>query len=214
MHDDNDLLSALFSSAVVSYAKPFLKSKMANASVFYPTKDLKKKCDNFEVNVHEHLINIRNTVVAHDDFIDIDPRLLQVGVTTNGLFIPTTMIMSNKCISFPSEIESLKVILNHVSATKDFIYTKLRADLTLLRQQIIEHPHTRKKSQYKKEFGSFDNPTQDIKNIKDDSWLELPAPSFESTKHQYKYEQIKVGKDFTDYEKIETPNGDYIEFNK
>ncbi|MCP4988911.1 MAG: hypothetical protein GY928_23505 [Colwellia sp.] len=214
VRDDEDLLSALFSSAVVSYAKPFLRSKMGDSQVIYPIKDLKKKCASFEIDMHNHLIKIRNTVVAHDDFVDIDPRLLQVGVTAGGLFIPTTMIMSNKCISFPTKIELIQAILIHVSATKHFIYLKLREDITKLRQQIVQYPKTVKKSQYKKGFGNINNPTQDVSNIKEDAWLDLPAPSFESIEKTYKYDEIKVGKDFTDYEKIETPNGDFIEFNK
>ncbi len=214
VRDDNELLSALFSSAVVSYAKPFLESNIGTANAIYPTKQLKKHCEGFDIELHNHLIKIRHSVVAHDDFNYIDPKLLQVGVDANGLFIPTTMIMSNKCISYPSKIQFLNSILKHVSVTTEFIYIKLRDDLTLLRKQIIEHPSTVKKSQYTKDFGDINNPTQDTSNIKNDTWLDIPAPTFETVEKEYKYEQIRVGKDFTDYEKFEFPNGEFIEFNK
>lgn len=211
---DNELLSALFSAAIVSYAKPFLESNIGTVNVVYPIKNLKKNCHSFDIELHKHLIKIRHSVVAHDDFNYIDPKLLQVGVDANGLFIPTTMIMSNKCISYPSKVKFLKTILEHVSATKECIYLKLRDDLTLLRKQIIEHPNTVKKSQYEQDFGDANNPKQDISNIKNDTWLDLPAPQFESAEKEYRYEAVRVGKDFTAYEKIEVGNGVFIEFNK
>lgn len=68
------LKGALFMSAVVTYARPFLrtKNKYGEASGAYPIRHLKDD-GRFDVKLHEHLLHVRNKLIAHDDGEQLPP---------------------------------------------------------------------------------------------------------------------------------------------
>nr|WP_288256543.1 hypothetical protein [uncultured Pseudomonas sp.] len=113
---DPILMPSVFYWAVIRYAKPFLNSKFENGNIKYPTKNL-KKANGFSAAMHDHLITVRSALVAHDDFTEIPPRLLKFGVhlAEEEFFIPISIAISNKCISFPVSPAVVKQMHLHVS---------------------------------------------------------------------------------------------------
>jgi hypothetical protein len=80
--DTEQLRGALFMTAVVTYARQFMKTKnkYGEASV-YQTWHLKSDA-RFDVKIHDHLIYVRNKLIAHDDGRQLPPtfHVLSLGV--------------------------------------------------------------------------------------------------------------------------------------
>lgn len=74
--DTEQLRGALFMSAVVTYVRPFLKSKnkYGETSGTYPIRRLKDDA-RFDAKLHEHLLHVRNKLIAHDDGKQLPPTL-------------------------------------------------------------------------------------------------------------------------------------------
>jgi hypothetical protein len=64
---DEIMSSALHSASVIAYARPFTSAKTNTGSVQYPVKQLKEE-PGFDLELHEHLIKLRNRIVAHSDY--------------------------------------------------------------------------------------------------------------------------------------------------
>src|SRR5437899_9433594 len=84
--DDHLLLSSVFHMGVIRYAKPFLGAESGAGLVSYPTQQL-RKVSGFSMEIHRHLLTVRNTLIAHDDFDQIEPRILIFGFNPNGFDI-------------------------------------------------------------------------------------------------------------------------------
>jgi hypothetical protein len=58
---------SLHFTAVTLYARPFLPTATSSGKVQYPIKDL-KETPGFDQELHQHIIDVRNTLVAHRDY--------------------------------------------------------------------------------------------------------------------------------------------------
>ena len=79
---DSILISSIFYWSVIRYAKPFLNLKFEGRNIRYAIKKI-KNTKGFDKQTHNHLISVRNTLIAHDDFEQISPRLLAFGIQTS-----------------------------------------------------------------------------------------------------------------------------------
>jgi len=129
---DHFLLSSFFYMGVMRYAKPFLNTHLKSECITYPIKNLKKVL-NFSINIHDHIIEIRNTLVTHDDFEQIEPRLLYCGLNLekSDFLIITNILLANKCISYPSDLNGMNKIKDHIAVTFNSIQDKLLKRLIL-----------------------------------------------------------------------------------
>jgi hypothetical protein len=57
---DDDLKASLLSSIIISYSRPFLHAPA------YPSRHLREQ-PNFDRELHEHLLELRNKLIAHSD---------------------------------------------------------------------------------------------------------------------------------------------------
>ncbi len=212
-------MPSAFHWAVIRYAKPFLNSKSESGKVRYPIKHIKHS-DGFSCSMHSHLIEVRSALVAHDDFTEIPPRILKFGMKLGNegdeCFVPTSIVASNKCISFPSDPETVKRMLQHSKVACLAIHEKLIMDLTILRRLTLEYPEMAKEDVlYTKNYGqeridakqAHMNPP----DFTNDSWLNAPVPDYSDLHNGYQYEEARINKDFHGPEKITLPDGSYFE---
>ena len=211
------LMSSAFYWAVIHYAKPFLNSKFEGRNIRYPIKHI-KNVDGFSDTMHSHLIEVRNTLVAHDDFTEIPPRILQGGINlgneNGGHFVPTSIMVSNKCIAFPSSPETVNQMHDHSSAVLKAIQKKLSDDIATLRKLTIESREAAvSAATYQKGYGQANlEDGRSVLNPPDfgsDPWLKSPVPDFSELHNGYEYEEKRVNEKFHGPEKIELPNGEY-----
>lgn len=214
---DPVLMSSVFYWAVIRYVKPFLNSKFEGGLIRYPIKSL-KKANGFSVAMHEHLITIRSTLIAHDDFTEIPPRLLKFGIhlTEEDFFIPTAIAISNKCISFPISSSVVQQMHAQALACSEAVHSKLIEDIVELRKITLSNPEIAMKDQTNKnDYGKVglerEASLMRFPDFMNDQWLKVPVPDYSELHKGYMYEEARIKKDFHCPEKITTPTG--LEFN-
>lgn len=217
--DDHLLISSYFHKAVISYSKPFIGGATTDGLARYPIKHLKKTAD-FSGSMHEHLLEVRNTLIAHDDFVQIEPKILSFGFSLEGadFQIPTTIITSNKTISHPADLDGALKMQKHVKAALIGIQNKFGEDITRLRKIGLEKPEQKQKAeQYSKHYGkskiSESGSQLTPPDFSKDSYLNTREPDFSDVHNGYRYEEIRIRIDFNGPERIKLPNGYEVEIS-
>jgi hypothetical protein len=91
-----EINSALHSSCVIAYARPFTNAATKNGNVKYPTKRL-MAASGFDKELHDHILDLRHRLIAHSDYGIFpssmylqaigDERLpLTLGINVKGIF--------------------------------------------------------------------------------------------------------------------------------
>ncbi|MES2672546.1 MAG: hypothetical protein V4673_19285 [Pseudomonadota bacterium] len=210
---DHVLISSVFCFAVVKYAKPFVDTETSSGRTRYPVRHL-KAVEGFSAEMHAHLVELRNTLVAHDDLESIEPRLLQFCLSPTGssFSIPIFIAVSNKCLSYPADLQSAQIMKDHVAACVRGSLDKLHADLARVREIALNHPEQRKENiRYQKDYGqskveqggSHLQPPE----FMSDEWLNASAPDFAHIHNGFRYEELRVRRDFNGPETIKLPDG-------
>lgn len=213
---DPILLASTFYWATVRYSKPFLGSQTRSGNIVYPIKRL-KNLTGFSLSIHEHILKVRNTLIAHDDFTEIEPRLLAFGLNLveEDIMIPTSIAISNKCISFPSSIKTVVEMKAHSESCRDGVYQKLLNDIGTYREQLLSAPLSTHTPKYKNNYGEGKIEVTGSKLIPpdfmNDQWLNSPVPDYSVLHSGYEYEEAKIKRDFFGPEKITTPKGNVID---
>ncbi len=199
------------------YVKPFLNMGTNSGFIAYPVKHLKTNTK-FSIKLHEHLKDVRNTLVAHDDFKQIEPRLLVSGITVEGTdyFVPTTVLLANKCISHPSDLGVAIKIREHVASALDGVGRKLVNDVKKLRTIKIQNPKQAKEfEKFSEHLGRFTIPKEGARlqppDLTYNEWLDPIEPDFSEIHNGFRYERITINQKFHGPEKIKLHNGDEIE---
>lgn len=209
-------LSSLFFFGVIKYAKMFIESSTASGKRTYPIRHLKLE-PNFSIGMHKHLVDIRNTLIAHDDFESVEPKILQgcMGLDGGAVLIPVMIGVSNLCISYPEDLATIIKMKSHVAAALQAASKKLDQDLTEMRALSISNPELAMSGvKFKKDYGSQEIPQQGEKvsppNFMNEQWLNPDAPDFSDVHNGFRYESLKIQKQFNQRETIKLPNGDFI----
>lgn len=210
---DHTILSSVFCFAVIKYGKPFVETKSPFGRIRYKTQQL-KSINGFSMEMHEHLLQLRNTLVAHDDLESIEPRLLEfcISPTDSTLRIPLSVAISNKCLSYPADLLSIHKIKEHVEACVQGVLTKLQIDLKNVRDASLAHPEQANENiRYQKNYGQskVEKEGANIKppNFMADEWLNTNAPDFSHIHNGFRYEELRVRRDFYGPEIIKFPDG-------
>jgi hypothetical protein len=216
---DHILLSSVFCFAVVKYAKPFIETNTPFGKARYPTRHLKSESA-FDAVLHQHLIELRNTLVAHDDLESIEPRVLQmcVAVQPTGFSIPISVGMSNKCLAYPIASESVVKLRSHVEACVQGALSKVHLDIARVRDAALKYPdqvaegqrYVKHQGQQRIEAGGTHLLPPDFMN---DEWLNSNAPSFSHIHKGLLYEELRVRRDFYGPERIKLPDGCEVEIS-
>lgn len=211
--EDPILLPSVFHWAVIRYAKPFLNSKFEDKKISYPTKEL-KKISGFSSKIHEHLLTVRSALIAHDDFTEISPRILTAGmhIADEDFLIPTSITISNKCISFPINPDTVQKMQFHAQACSIGVHAKLIRDIEILRELTLRNPELAMKDpKYKNNYGEakieYGGSIKQPPNFTADPWLNTPVPDYSELHNGYMYEEAKINKEFHGPETIVTPKG-------
>lgn len=216
---DHILLASVFCFAVVKYAKPFIDTKTPFGTKRYPTRHLKSESA-FDAGLHRHLIELRNTLVAHDDLESIEPRILQLcmALQPTGFSIPVSIGLSNKCLAYPNTSESVVKIREHVSACVQGALNKVHQDLVRVRDATLKYPEQAAEGQrYSKNYGQvrieeggthFQPP-----DFMSDEWLNSNAPNFSHVHKGLLYEELRVRQDFYYPEHIKLPDDCEVEIS-
>lgn len=213
------LLSSLFHYAIVKYAKPFLGCRIGEQEIRYPVKRLRKE-NGFSEVLHEHLILVRNTLVAHDDFNHVSPRILTMCICPQdtNFQIPVSITIANKSISHPADKAGVDLMFKHVMAAFEVVGKNLSADMVALREITLKQPHLAKDSeQYSKHYGTQQVSGEGTRivppDVSGDPWLNPDEPDFSSLHKGFLYEPMSAKKEFHGPEMIELPNGERVEIN-
>jgi hypothetical protein len=211
--DDHILLSSIFCFAVVKYAKPFVETETPFGKTRYSIRQL-KTVGGFSVEMHEHLVGLRNTLVAHDDLESIEPRLLQycLSLTGSAYSIPMSIAVSNKCLSYPADLQSVQKMKDHVAACVRGALDKLYVDLAKVRDFALKHPEqTKENIRYQKNYGQsqIEKGGSHLRppEFMGDEWLNANAPDFGHIHNGFRYEELRLRRDFNGPEIIKMPDG-------
>lgn len=207
------ILTGVFHSGVIRYAKPFLQANTDTGTVSYPTRHL-KAVPEFSLLLHKHLLDLRNTLIAHDDFTQVEPRILTDNMRLDGTdyLIPMRVTITNKCLGYPADESVGHLLRTHISAAHQGANRKLREDLGRLRQVILEHPEqARAEASYERKAGSgwieAGGSHVELPETIGDPWLDVPLPDYSSLHKGYHYEDCVVRREFNEPETITLPDG-------
>lgn len=211
--DDRLYTSSMFYMGVIRYAKPFESTRTGKGDVCYQLKWLTKMPD-FSVDVHKHLITLRRTLIAHDDFTQIEPRIVGFSLGHEGVSdrLVTSLIISNKCVACPIDRSSTEKIRDHISIALKGVLQKLCEDLGRLRDIERKHPDQARQAQkYYRDCGKIEIPKEGTRltqpDVSGESWLDIPDPDFSAVHNGFRYEEVKVRVNFHGPDEIRLPDG-------
>lgn len=207
---DPVVMASLFQAAVIRYCRPFTETRIEGGNARYPLRRI-KQAEGFSVSMHDHLLNIRNTLIAHDDFDQIIPRVIVFGMQHgNGPFVPTSIGLSNKCLALPEAAETIVAMRDHCEAALFAMLERLKADAGQLRTAYLSGPDP-DPPKYMHNYGSAEvgpGPTQMLPpDFMDNNWLNPKEPDFTNVHAGFRYETMKWRQDFWGPEDIDLGNG-------
>jgi hypothetical protein len=216
--NDLVLLSSVFCFSVVKYGRPFVDTKTSGGKTRFSMGAL-KATPGFVASIHEHLLELRNSLIAHDDLDSIEPRILTLflGVGDPAFLIPVSVVASNMCLAFPNTVSAIEGFRDHVAACVRGAQSRLESDLARIRQEALDNPsEVRDGGRYEKNFGQatpVKGPHFQPPDILSNEWLNTETPSFAHAHNGFHYEPLRVRRDFYGPEKITLPNGELFEIN-
>lgn len=213
---DHILLSSVFCFAVVKYAKPFVETETPFGKTRYPVRHLKSE-QGFDSAMHTHILELRNTLIAHDDLESIEPRILQfcLSVNPSGFSIPVSVSLSNKSLAYPIDSESVLKMKKHVAACAQGVLNKIHSDLAKVRDAALKHPEqVAEGARYQKNYGQarIEETGSHLQppDFMTDEWLNCSEPSFSHIHNGLVYEELRIRRDFYGPERIKLPDGNEI----
>lgn len=217
--NDLILLSSVFCFAVIKYGRPFVETKTSSGKTRFPMVTL-KATPGFVGSIHKHLLELRNSVIAHDDLDSIEPRVLTLFLSVGdpATRIPTSVVASNMCLAFPNTISAIEGFRDHVAACVQGAHNKLHSDLARIRQTAMDNPSEALDGcRYEKNYG----PVTPVKgsqshqppDIMNNEWLDTGPPDFAHAHNGFHYETLRVRRDLHGPEKITLPDGKLFEIS-
>lgn len=216
---DHILLSSVFCYAVVKYSKPFVETQTPFGKTRYPIRHLKSE-KGFDSLVHDHLLDLRNTLVAHDDLESIEPRILQFGLSINpsGFYVPVSVAVSNKCLAYPIASESILKLKVHVEACGQGVLKKFNMDLAKIRDVTLKSQEQADEGvRYKRNYGQANIEGTGSRlqppDFMSDEWLNNNEPNFSYIHNGLLYEELRMRRNFYGPERIKLPDGSDLDIS-
>lgn len=212
--EDLVLLSSVFCFAVIKYGRPFVETKASGGTTRFPIRAI-KTAPGFVASIHKHLLELRNSLIAHDDLESIEPRILTLflDVGAPAIQIPMVVVASNMCLAFPNSRPAIEAFRDHVAACVRGTQDKLHSDLARIHQAALDNPSdAREGGRYKKNYGPA-TPTSrsqfQAPDIMNNEWLDTGPPPFSHAHNGFHYETLKIRRDFKG--RITLPDGKVVE---
>ena len=137
------LRGALYTSAVVAYARQFLPSNTKYSERrTYPTRHLKAD-PRFDQKIHAHLMDVRNKLIAHDDGEQLPPELLILRVSINEADEgpkPLVATIRSYSLSSAKGTKFLKSLQDHLEGCVTVVKTTMHEGLVDYLVQSSEQP--------------------------------------------------------------------------
>lgn len=210
--EDHVILPSLFYWSVIRYAKPFLTSDFDGSKFTYPSRQL-KKVEGYSEGMHNHLILVRNKLVAHDDFHEVLPKILTFFMRheEEKFNIPCSITVSNKIVSFPRSSETLSSMCCHVQACLKGAHEKIIVDMGRLRSMMLENQELAMElARYTQDYGGVKSDS-DGNFVKpsplNDPWLDVSVPDYSVLHDGYQYEEARMSQEYNGPETLITPSG-------
>lgn len=214
--DDALLLSSIFLSAVIRYGRPFSQTSTKDGNVTFPTKPL-KNTPGFDTAMHEHLLLLRNLLMAHDDLEEIPPPILTNCLQMHGskISVPMVIHISNKALGYPSDLGGAEKIKNHIAAALKGAAKRMDDVLVELRTKTIGHPELAEEGvQLNEHQGTQTVPETGMRVVPPDlsnhPYLSVKEPGFSNIHNGYHYEPFAMKREFFGPEEILLENGEKI----
>ncbi len=160
---------------------------------------------------------MRRRLIAHDDLTEIEPRIVASSVGHEGVSdrLIISMAISNKCLAYPVDFNSVEKIRNHVSAALKGVLGRLCEDMGAFRKIQREHPdQAREARRYSEELGKIEIQKGGVRltlpNPSTESWLDVPEPDFSSIHNGFHYEEVRIQMNFHRPDEIQLPDGGTI----
>jgi hypothetical protein len=209
---DSLLTSSLFATGVMRYAKPFTQARMEGGSGRYPLARL-EATPSFSREMHAQLMSLRDTLIAHDDFTKIEPKLLFISIRPGpGKFsVPVQICVSNKCVSHPADRKDIEPIRDHAGLALRAITDFLGSDLGKLRNIALADPSGIPKPKYTNLYDTMNVPAGgahfQFPDLNNDVWLVPSEPDFSLVQNGFRYDQMRIEWRFGGPEVIKLPDG-------
>jgi hypothetical protein len=139
------IISAMISSMIISYSKPFLQGTEKSNTTLMSQKYLTKNKD-FDSNIHVAILEIRNNLVAHAnrDYEKQEFRIVTASIESNVVNSKTKKV--NLPMKFLTHSESLlnlnpkhlDEITNHLQVALDLTNKEISRNLILIRDLMLD----------------------------------------------------------------------------
>lgn len=139
---DETVLAALFCHAVVRYAKPFVETQTATGRKRrLKARDLARR-EGFDRAMHEHLLELRHTLIAHDDLASINPRVFKATLEekASGARVTAAVQVASKTLAYPDEIKSVERLARHIASCAEGLSSQLTELVLALASEGARNP--------------------------------------------------------------------------
>lgn len=212
---DDIYKSALFSNAVLNYAKPFTETKVSRTQSGKKYKISKIKTNEFNNKIHEHLLSLRQKMIAHEDFSEVSPHFGIGNIRVDGLDfdIPVEMGVTSGSILFPDQKVDAERFFDHCKSLFDCMVRKIDMDFDDAKILINENPGKLDEIMEEEEILSTfttDGGHGAFVNLGLDDWgfMEVSHSDFSSLlSGGYVLRKSSIGKKFFN-QKVVMPNGE------
>lgn len=134
---DVDAARALHESAVISYARPFTPAATTAGKIAYAISAV-RKADGFDRQLHDHLLDVRNRMIAHADY-GVFPSAMTVQ-TTGDEALPVALVILVKNLAGIQERELAERYQRHFRACMEAIESALNSEVAELVAHARKHP--------------------------------------------------------------------------
>ncbi|MFD0986334.1 hypothetical protein [Methyloligella solikamskensis] len=131
--------AALHSACVIAYSRPFVGARSKAGNLFYGISKL-RKAEGFDVDLHRHLLELRNKIIAHSDY-DIFPSTMFTE-TVGDEKLPVQLGINVKAMMGIEDRTLATRYESHIGACALAIESELNSDCGELVAAILEHPET------------------------------------------------------------------------
>ena len=189
---DHVFLASLYQASVIFYSKPFTETRFRGGRHNYKINRL-KKLPNFSIDLHDHILEIRKKLVAHDDIDEIEPRIMFKYLKHDEELTTLEACITNKAIMYPKDVYFISKMGLHISACENGLRKLVEQDLKSISN--IRHVNDGT-PRYSKTTPFTLNPDEhlSLSDLRSEEWANIPTPH---ASQLYLYDEEVISLTFT-----------------
>jgi hypothetical protein len=138
-----EIKSALHTAGIIEYARPFTQNAETSGKRAYPTKHLRRS-EAFDSRLHQHLLNLRNKLVAHSDGevlrSAIAHKFAHLTISGHRKSVPIATSVHVRSLSGISDFSLCARYLTHFEGCLAAIESEAHELLEAVQSQALKHP--------------------------------------------------------------------------